>query len=49
MKDARRWWESKQKELKKNIEEALKNSYGEEKTVMEIMKVIVENARVKED
>ena len=47
MEDAKKWWESKKIELQKSIDEVLKNSAGEERTVIEIMKAMIENARVK--
>jgi len=49
MDDARKWWESKQEELQKSIDELLEKSEGGDKEVLTIMMEMVKRARVKED
>jgi hypothetical protein len=49
MGEARKWWDSKKVELQKSIDEILEKSSGEDREIYELMKLMVENTRVKED
>jgi hypothetical protein len=48
MDNAKRWWDSKKKELQKNIDEVLEKSYGEEKKIYELMIAMIDSVKIKE-